>query len=196
MKKLGRIQTLAVAGLSALALATPVALAQTAGGEQGQERGGRAEWRGKGGHHRGHRGGKRGGGHFGGRGGHFGGLRGVELTDAQKASLKQLREGFGERTKSLREQLRAKRQELRQAESAGTFNEALAAQKLTEAAGLQAKLMAEEFKLRQDSLALLTAEQRTQLEQRRQQREQRRAERQAERQSRRQTQQQQQAPLR
>ena len=53
--------------------------------------------------------------------------------------------------------------------------------------------MAEEFKLRQDSLALLTAEQRTQLEQRRQQREQRRAERQAERQLRRQTQQQ--APL-
>ena len=192
MKKLGRIQTLAVAGLSALALATPVALAQTAGGEQ-SGRTTRAEGRGKGGH-RGHRGGKRGGGEFGGRGGHFGGLRGVELTDAQKASLRQLREGFGERTKSLREQLRAKRQELRQAESAGTFNEALAVQKLTEAAGLQAKLMAEGFKLRQDSLALLTAEQRTQLEQRRQQREQRRAERQAERQSRRRTQQQQ-APL-
>ncbi|MET0648365.1 MAG: periplasmic heavy metal sensor [Pyrinomonadaceae bacterium] len=185
MKKLGRIQTLAVAGLSALALATPVVLAQTAGGEQGQERGGRAERRGKGGH-RGHRGGKRGGGHFGGRG-HFGGLRGVELTDAQKASFKQLREGFGERTKSLREQLRAKRQELRQAESAGTFNEALAAQKLTEAAGLQAKLMAEEFKLRQDSLALLTAEQKAQLEQRRQQREQRREQWKAKRQ--------QQAPL-
>ena len=182
---------MAVAGLSALALATPVALAQTAGGEQsGQAT--RAEGRGKGGH-RGHRGGKRGGGHFGGRGGHFGGLRGVELTDAQKASLKQLRQASRERTQSVREQLRAKRQELRQAESAGTFNEALAAQKLTEAAGLQAKLMAEEFKLRQDSLALLTAEQRTQLEQRRQQREQRRAERQAERQSRRQTQQQ--APL-
>ena len=170
MKKLGRIHKLALAGVSALALAAPVALAQTAGNEQGGQTA-RAE-RGEHGGHRG--GGKRGGGEFGGRGGHFGALRGIELTDAQKASMKQLRESFGERTKSLREQLRAKRQELRQAESGTTFNEAVATQKLTEAAGLQAKLMAEEFKLRQDSLALLTPEQKAQLEQRRQQREQRR----------------------
>jgi protein CpxP len=150
MKKLGRIQTLAVAGLSALALATPIALAQTAGGEQGQQHAGRL-----------------GKGEFGGkRGGHFGGrlFRGIELTDAQKTQLKQIREGFGERTKSLREQLRAKHEELRQAESDTTFNEALATQKLTEAASLQAKLMAEEFRLRQESLALLTPEQKTQLE--------------------------------
>ncbi|HEX8282774.1 MAG TPA: Spy/CpxP family protein refolding chaperone [Pyrinomonadaceae bacterium] len=171
MKKLGRIQTIAVAGLSALALATPIALAQTAGTPQdGQKQ------------HRGERGGRHGkGGEFGGRhgkggrGGHFGGgFRGVELTDAQKASLKQLRESFGERTKSLREQLHAKRQELRQAEQGTTFNESLAAQKLTEAAGLQAKLMAEEFRMRQESLSILTAEQKAQLEQRKQQREQRR----------------------
>jgi protein CpxP len=169
MKKLGRIQTIAFAGLSALALATPLALAQNAGGAQGQG-GARAERHGKGGF--GHRGGR--GGEFG-RGGHFGGMfRGVELTDAQKASLAELRKGFGERTKSLREQLRAKHQELRQAESGTVFNEALATQKLTEAAGLQAKLMGEEFKLRQDSLAVLTPEQKTQLEQRKQQREQRR----------------------
>ena len=172
MKKLGRIHKLGLAGLSALALAAPVALAQTGGNEQ-QGQAARAERGGKGGH-RGHRGGKR-GGEFGGRGGHFGGgFRGIELTDAQKASMKQLREAFGERTKSLREQLHAKRGELRQAESGATFNEALATQKLTEVAGLQARLMAEEFKLRQESLALLTPEQKTQLEQRRQQREQRR----------------------
>ena len=173
MKKLGRIHKLGLAGLSALALATPVALAQTGGNEQGNQTA-RAER----GEHHGHRGGKRGGGEWGGHGGgrHFGGggFRGIELTDAQKASMKQLREAFGERTKSLREQLHAKRQELRQAESGTTFNEAVATQKLTEAAGLQAKLMAEEFKLRQDSLALLTPEQKTQLEQRKQQFEQRR----------------------
>ena len=192
MKKLGRIQKLGLAGLSALALATPVALAQTAGGEQSGQTP-RAERRGKGerGGRRGHRGGKRGGrGKFGGRGGHFGGLRGVELTDAQKASLKQLRQSSRERTQPIREQLRAKRQELRQAQSGGTFNEALAAQKLTETAGLKAKLMAERFRLHQESLALLTPEQKAQLEQRRQQREQRRAERQAQRQARRQAQQQ------
>ncbi|HEX8500824.1 MAG TPA: Spy/CpxP family protein refolding chaperone [Pyrinomonadaceae bacterium] len=173
MKKLGRIQTFAVAGLSVVALATPIALAQTVGGEQGL--GTRAERRGKG-EHGGRRGG-RGGGEFGGkRGDHFGGgaFRGVELTDEQKARLQQLRQGFGERTKALREQLHAKRGELRQAESGTTFNEALATQKLTEAAGLQARLMAEEFRLRQESLSILTAEQKAQLEQRRRQREQRR----------------------
>ena len=169
MKKLGRIHKLGLAGLSALALAAPVALAQTAGVEQGRQK----QEGTRGGRHHGHRGGKR-GGEFGGRGGRFGALRGIELTDAQKASMKQLREAYGERTRSVREQLRAKRQELRQAESGATFNEALAAQKLTETAGLQARLMAEEFKLRQDSLALLTTEQRAQLEQRRAQREQRR----------------------
>jgi protein CpxP len=164
MKKLGRIQTLAVAGLSALALATPIAIAQTTGGgEQGGQTQGAHERRG--------REGKRGefGGRRGGRGRHFGGgmFRGIELTDAQKASMKQIHQSFGERTKSLREQLRAKHQELRQAESGGTFNEALATQKLTEAASLQAKLMGEEFRMRQESLAVLTPEQKTQLEQRR-----------------------------
>jgi len=167
---------LGLAGLSALALAAPVALAQTAGGEQqGQTQ--RAER----GEHRGHRGGGKRDGEWGGRGGGFG-FRGVELTDAQKASLKQLRESFGERTKSLREQLRAKHQELRQAESGTTFNEQVATQKLSEAAALQARLMAEEFKLRQDSLALLTPEQKAQLEQRRQQFEQRREQWKAQRQ--------------
>jgi Spy/CpxP family protein refolding chaperone len=162
MKKLGRIQTVALAGLSALALAAPVAIAQTAGGsEQGGQAQGAHEGRhGKGGRHGGHRG----GGHFGGGGMMF---RGLNLTDAQKASLKQIHESFGERTKSLREQLRAKHEELRQSESGGSFNEALATQKLTEAASLQAKLMGEQFKMRQESLAILTPEQKTQMEQRR-----------------------------
>jgi Spy/CpxP family protein refolding chaperone len=65
----------------------------------------------------------------------------------------------------LREQLQAKRQELRQANEGGTFNEALATQKLTELAGLQAKMMGEEFKLHQQMQSVLTAEQKAQLEQ-------------------------------
>jgi len=182
MKKLGKIQTFAVAGLSALALATPLALAQTGGTDQGQTtRAERREGKGeRGGRRHGRHGGKRGGRDFGVRG-----LRGVELSDAQKAQLKQLREGFKERTKPVREQLRARRQELRQAQSGGTFNESLAAQKLTETAGLKAKLMAERHRLQQESLSILTAEQKAQLEQRRQQREQRRAQRQQQRQTRR-----------
>lgn len=162
MKKLGKIKTLAAASLSAIALAVPVAIAQT-GSTPGpdNQQGTRAE--------RGF--GKRGGGHHrGGWGGHGGfGLRGVTLTDEQKTRIKQIHESFGERTKSLHEQLRAKREELRQAEQGDTFNEALAAQKLTEAASLEAKLMGERFRMRQETLAVLTPEQKTQLEQRREQ---------------------------
>ncbi len=153
LKKLGKIHTLAIAGLAAIALATPLALAQSSGTEQdGQkQQESRTEGRGK------HRGGHRGGGMF----------RGLNLTEEQKASMKQIRQSFGERTKALREQLHAKRQEIRQASEGGTFNEALATQKLTESASLQAKMMGEEFKLRQEMLAVLTPEQKTRLEQKR-----------------------------
>ena len=54
---------------------------------------------------------------------------------------------------------------MRQASEGGTFNEALATQKLTETAALQAKLMGERFKLNQEMQSVLTAEQKTQLEQ-------------------------------
>jgi len=168
MKRLGKIQTLAVAAVAAVALATPFAIAQTGGGDvQGKDRGKRGEW-----------GGRRGGdgGH---RGGHFGGgmFRGIELTEEQKTRLQQIRQSFGESTRTLREQLRAKHQEVRQAGEGNTFNEALAAQKLTEAAALQARLMAEEFRMRQESMSVLTAEQKAQLEQRRTERRSRRGER-------------------
>src|SRR5204862_6359923 len=95
------------------------------------------------------------------RGAHGGGalLNRLNLTDDQKAKMKQIRESFAERNRPLREQLRGKRAELRQASEGGTCNEALATQKLTEMAGLQAKLMGEEIKLHQEMEGLLTAEQ-------------------------------------
>ncbi|HEX6625756.1 MAG TPA: periplasmic heavy metal sensor [Pyrinomonadaceae bacterium] len=171
MNGFGKIKTLAVGSLAAIALAAPIAIAQTGttSGQDGQQTP-RAERRGFG---------KRGGDHRGGRGwgGRGFGFRGIELTEDQKTRMKQLHESFGERTKSLHEQLRAKRTELRQAEQGTSFNEALAAQKLTESAAIEAKLMGERFRLRQETLAVLTAEQRTQLEQQRAQREQRREER-------------------
>ena len=115
-------------------------------------------------------------GRRGGRGGHgdhgFGAMRGgdrlfsqLNLTDDQKAKVKQLHESFAERNKPLRDQLQAKRQELQQARQGDTFNESLATQKLSEMASLEAKLMGERFKLHQDTLAILTPEQKAQLEQ-------------------------------
>ncbi len=163
-----RFKTVAIAAISSIALAGSIVFAQTTTPDQSNQQGTRTERR-EGGKHRGHR--------FGGmrRGGGF--FRQLNLTDDQKAKMKQIRESFAESNKSLREQLRAKRQELRQASEGGTFNEALATQKLTEIAPLQAKLMAERARLHQEMLSVLTAEQKAQLEQAKAQFKTRRAER-------------------
>ena len=169
----GRFKTLAIATLSAIALAASIAVAQTVTtGQDNQTKGARPEWRGRRGDHQGH-------GMRGMRAGGF--FRGLNLTDDQKAKMKQIRETFAQSNKPLRDQLQAKRQELRQASEGGTFNEALATQKLTEMAGLQAKLMGERFKLHQEMLSVLTTEQKAQLEQAKTQREARREQRKAQR---------------
>ncbi|HEY0728842.1 MAG TPA: Spy/CpxP family protein refolding chaperone [Pyrinomonadaceae bacterium] len=171
MNKLGRFKMLAIATLSAIALAASIAVAQTATTNQDNGQGQRREWRGP------H--GNRGGDHKRGVGGMRarGFFRGLNLTDDQKAKMKQIRESFAETNKPLREQLRAKRQELRQANEGGTFNEALATQKLTEIAPLEAKLMAARANLHQQMLSVLTPEQKAQLEQSRAQFKQRREQR-------------------
>jgi protein CpxP len=161
MKNLSKVSMLAIATLLAGALAIPFAFGQSGGeqgGQQSGEQGKRSEGRGFGRRH-GHRG---------------GGMEGrmfsrLNLTDAQKDQMKQINQSFRDRTKSLREELHTKHQELRQAENGATFNEALATQKLNEIASLQAKLMGERFKLKQEMASILTPEQKTQLEQFREQ---------------------------
>ncbi len=169
MNKLGKLKTLTIVSLSAVALAVPIALAQSTGSTQDNQQVTRGERRG--GHDKNGKGWDREGrgGDFGrgGRGMHGGMFRGIELTEDQKTRMKQISDSFRERTQSLHEQLRAKRQELHQSSEGGTFNEALATQKLTETAGLQAKLMGERFKMHQEMQSVLTAEQKTQLEQKR-----------------------------
>jgi len=145
MKKLGKVKLLAIASLSAVVLiVASVAVAQSVKTHRGQ--GQRGAWMGRGFH---------GGGAF----------KQLNLTDDQKAKMKQIRQSFMESNKPLLEQLQAKRQELRQASEGGTFNEALATQKLTEMAGLQAKAMGARFALHQQMLAVLTTEQKAQLDQ-------------------------------
>ena len=179
MNKLGKIKTLTIASLSAVALAAPIAFAQSTATTQDQQQTTRGERRGgKGWGDHGKHGGFGKGGHRGGRGGMRGMMfRGVNLTEDQKAKMKTISESFRERTKALHQELRAKRQELRQSGESGTFNEALATQKLTESASLQAKLMGERFKMRQEMLAVLTTEQKAQMEQKRAEMKAKRAER-------------------
>jgi protein CpxP len=168
MNKSGRFKVLAIATLSAIVLAASIAVAQTVTPNQDNGQGARPEWRGRRGQHKGH-------GMRGMRAGGF--FRGLNLTEDQKAKMKTIRQSFAESNKSLREQVRAKRQELRRANEGGTFNEALATQKLTEIAPLEAKLMAERARLHQEMLSVLTAEQKAQLEQSKAQFKTRRAER-------------------
>jgi Spy/CpxP family protein refolding chaperone len=168
MNKLGKIKMLTIASLSAIALAAPIALAQSTGSNQNdQEIRGQRHSRGKGwgdGERRGNKEGRGWGGH---RSGEMRGFHGITLTDDQKAKMKQISQSFRERTQALHQQLQAKRQELRQANDGNSFNEALATQKLQESASLQAKLMGEQFRMRQEMLSVLTPEQKTQLEQKR-----------------------------
>lgn len=152
MKKLGKFKILAIATLSAIALAATIGVVQAVKAARHGQRA-RAEWRGRGV-------GKDG---WGGMRGGF--LKQLNLTDDQKAKIKQMHENFATSNKPLLEQLHAKRQELRQATEGGTFDEALVTQKLTDMAGLQAKLMGEQFKLHQEMQSVLTAEQKAKLEQ-------------------------------
>jgi protein CpxP len=177
MKKLGKIKTLTIASLSAVALAAPIAYAQSSGATQDPQQTSAEKGRGEGRGHgkgwgdrqgRGNGEEREGRGDGEGRGGMRGMMfRAANLTDDQKAKMKQIGQSFRERTQSLHQALRAKRQELRQASEGGTFNEAWATQKLQESAGLEAKLMGEQFRMRQEMLSVLTPEQKTQIEQKR-----------------------------
>jgi periplasmic protein CpxP/Spy len=160
MKKFFKTQALAIAFTLAMAVAAPFALAQTAGStdDKAVKKERRAGKMGK---------------RFGRRGGHGGGFgasfRHLDLTDAQKAQLKQIRASHSESIKALRQQIREKRQAMRESFANGAFNESLASQRMAEIAPLQAKLMGEQFRIRQESLSVLTAEQKAKLEQSREQ---------------------------
>ena len=163
MSKVNRIHVIAFAAAMALAVAVPIGIAQTkdAGGQKRQT----AERR-----EHGRRGGDRMAGAF---------FRNLDLTDAQKAQMKSIRESHSQSMRPLMEQIRAKRMEIRQAREGGTFNEALVTQKLTEIAPLEAKMMGERSRLHQEMLSVLTTEQKAKLEQSREQRKTRWTERRA-----------------
>jgi len=155
MKKPG---TFAVLFVMALALSATAAFAQSpasTSGTDGAKHMARGEHRERGEHRHGHD-------QRGMKGFQF---RKLNLTDAQKAEMKQIRENHQATISGLRQQMGIKHKELREAEKGGNFNEALATQKLSEMAPLQAKLMAERLAVRQESMKVLTAEQKAQLNQ-------------------------------
>ena|SRR5215831_14674630 len=97
------------------------------------------------------------------------GMRGawsqLDLTDTQKAQLKQIRANHRDAIMQLSKQLGTMRQQLKEAENGATFDEDLATRQLSAMATIEAKLMGERFRERQESEAVLTADQKTKLQQ-------------------------------
>jgi periplasmic protein CpxP/Spy len=163
MKVNGNKITMAAVFL-AMAIASPVALPQSSTGNGS----GTTASQGNAGPHSGR--------HFGRFGWEGRAFRRLGLTDEQKTQMQQIRQDHRANMDSINQQLRSSMRELRQAYQNGTFNEALASQKLVEVAPLKAKLMAERFKMHQEMLAVLTPEQKSQLDQMRSQFKAKRAE--------------------
>ena len=127
------------------------------------------------------------GGHRGGPHGPGGGLLShfsqvLNLTDAQKAQIKQLEEGFRESTKPLHEQLRnAGPGDPLTAVASGTFDESAVRAAAQARANAQVEREVAHARMMHEMYNVLTAEQKSQLAAERQQREQRRQERRARR---------------
>ncbi|HEX5735605.1 MAG TPA: Spy/CpxP family protein refolding chaperone [Blastocatellia bacterium] len=165
MKKVNRIKSVIAALVLAVAIAVPVVIAQST--DEGGRKGRRDH-----------------SGHFGKRGGGMGRIFSqLDLTDAQKAQIKQIHENSREELRPLVQEIRAKRQEIRQARQGGTVDEAFISQKLAEMAPLEAKMIAARARIHEQTLAVLTPEQRTKLEQMREQFKSRRGERKARKQT-------------
>lgn len=96
--------------------------------------------------------GKRGGGH-----GFF--LRGLDLTDEQKAQVKQIMEASREKNKGVFEQLKANRQKLNEVTANGAFDEAQVTAIANSQAALQAQMIVEKERTKSQIFAVLTDEQ-------------------------------------
>ena len=129
--------TAAILACAILAIGVVFAFAQT-GGDAGKGRG------------------------FGKRGGHHRGgmmLRGLDLTDDQKAQMKAIREANRSKVQPIREALKANQAKLREATANGAFDEAAVSAIANEQAGLKAQLTVERARVMSQTFALLTDEQ-------------------------------------
>ncbi|MGH9338439.1 MAG: Spy/CpxP family protein refolding chaperone [Acidobacteriota bacterium] len=103
-------------------------------------------------------------GGFGMQRGFMGIFRALELTDAQKEQIRQIAAAYREQGAPLRQEIRTGHRELRQSFAEGSFDQALASERLTQLAHLEAELMGQHFNMRQEMLSVLTPEQLAKLE--------------------------------
>ncbi len=109
--------------------------------------------------------GKRGG--FGKRGHHRGGYgmmyRGLDLTEDQKAKLKEFRTAGRSSLQPTREALRANRKKMQELTATGAFDEAQVTALANEQAALSAKMIVERQRMKSQLFSILTDEQKAKL---------------------------------
>lgn len=133
--------------------------------------------------------GKRGGGK-GMRGGKGMMLRGLDLTDEQKAQVKQIMETSRENMKTVHDQMKANRQQLEASSENGNFNQAQVQALAAQQGNLHAQMIVEKERVKSQIYQILTPEQKAKaaemkanFKQKMQERQQKRAERKAEKQA-------------
>lgn len=103
--------------------------------------------------------------HFGKRGNHRGGggagffLRGLDLTDEQKAQVKQIMEASKEKNKTLHESVKANHQKLEEISANGNFDEAQVTAIANQQGALHAQMIVEKERVKSQVYAILTDEQ-------------------------------------
>lgn len=108
-------------------------------------------------------------------------LRDLNLTDAQKAQVKQIVDNFEASTKELHQKLRAMRSQEGNVLKDGAFDEAAVRSAAQARASIEVELEVARARMRSQVYAILTPEQKAKIAERRQQFEQRRQQREAER---------------
>jgi Spy/CpxP family protein refolding chaperone len=101
-------------------------------------------------------------------------LRDLDLSDEQKAQVQKLTESFEAATRSLHEQLRTLHESHADSLGDGTFDETAVRKAAQERAGVEVELEVARARLHSQIFAVLTAEQKAKIAERRQQFEQRR----------------------
>ena len=144
MKKI----TALILGIAIIAIGGIFVIAQTADSGEGTEK----RWgkRGGGGMHRGMRGGMGGGGMM---------FRGLDLTDEQKAQMKAIHEANKGSMQPLMEAMKANRQRMQEATANGNFDEAAVTAIANEHAALSAQMMVARERIKAQTFAILTDEQ-------------------------------------
>lgn len=110
------------------------------------------------------------GGFGGGRGGHMIGmaLRGLDLTDEQKAKVKEITEAGKTAVEPLKLELRENHKKLAALGTDGTFDQAKVEGLASEQAGIMSKLIVEKEKIKAQIFAILTDEQKAKAAEQRQ----------------------------